>query len=84
MGCAAGKWDVPAVPADTIVIHGELDDTILLAAVLDWERPQDLPVTVIPGSDHFFHRRLHLIKNLVTGAWHASSAARSAADGAAE
>ncbi|MCS6766721.1 MAG: alpha/beta hydrolase [Candidatus Protistobacter heckmanni] len=84
VGCAAGKWDVPAVPADTIVIHGELDDTIPLAAVLDWARPQDLPVTVIPGSDHFFHRRLHLIKNLVTGAWHASGAARSAADGAAE
>jgi alpha/beta superfamily hydrolase len=69
VGCAAGKWPVPQVPADTIVIHGELDDTIPLINVLDWARPQDLPVIVIPGADHFFHRRLHHIKNLVMQLW---------------
>ncbi len=69
IGCAAGKWDLGEVPASTIVIHGELDDTIPLADVLNWARPQDLPVTVIPGADHFFHRKLHHIKNLVTALW---------------
>lgn len=70
IGCAAGKWPMPPVPADTIVIHGEEDDTIPLAAVMDWARPQDIPVIVIPGADHFFHRRLHHIKDLVTRLWH--------------
>lgn len=72
VGTAAPKWQVATVPADTIVIHGELDETIPLAGVLDWARPQDLPVTVIPGADHFFHRRLHILKNLVVGGWHAT------------
>jgi alpha/beta superfamily hydrolase len=68
-GCAAGKWPMPNVPADTIVIHGELDDTIPLIQVFDWARPQDLPVIVIPGAEHFFHRKLQHIKNLVVEMW---------------
>ena len=69
VGTAAGKWPMPPVPADTILIHGEVDDTITLAAVLDWARPQDIPVIVIPGADHFFHRKLGHIKNLVVQLW---------------
>ena len=70
VGTAAGKWPMPPVPADTILIHGELDDTIPLTAVLDWARPQELPVIVIPGADHFFHRKLQHIKNLKVQLWH--------------
>ncbi|RFB71048.1 MULTISPECIES: alpha/beta hydrolase [unclassified Herbaspirillum] len=70
VGTAAGKWPMPQVPADTILIHGELDDTIPLTAVLDWARPQELPVIVIPGADHFFHRKLQHIKNLIVQLWH--------------
>lgn len=69
VGSAPGKWNLPAVPADTIIIHGEEDETIPLSNVMDWARPQDLPVIVIPGADHFFHRRLHHIKNIVTSLW---------------
>ncbi|MBC7415116.1 MAG: alpha/beta hydrolase [Herminiimonas sp.] len=69
VGCAAGKWAMPAVPSNTILIHGEVDDTIPLTAVLDWARPQDLPVIVIPGADHFFHRKLQHIKNLLVEMW---------------
>jgi alpha/beta superfamily hydrolase len=69
VGSAAGKWPMPEVPPDTILIHGELDDTITLAQVLDWARPQDIPVIVIPGADHFFHRKLGHIKNLVIQLW---------------
>jgi alpha/beta superfamily hydrolase len=70
IGAAAGKWAMPAIPADTILVHGELDDTIPLAAVLDWLRPQDIPVLVVPGADHFFHRKLQHIKTAVVEGWH--------------
>src|SRR5262249_36741938 len=58
-----------AVPQDTIMIHGEKDETVPLADVLAWAEPQELPVTVIPGADHFFHRRLHIIRRIVHDAW---------------
>jgi len=70
VGTAAGKWAIPQVPSNTILIHGEQDDTIPLADVLDWARPQDLPLIVIPGADHFFHRKLQHIKNFVVEMWH--------------
>jgi alpha/beta superfamily hydrolase len=69
VGSAAGKWELEPVPADTILIHGEQDETIPLIDVFDWARPQDIPVSVIPGADHFFHRKLHHIKNIVTALW---------------
>jgi alpha/beta superfamily hydrolase len=69
VGTAAGKWPMPPVANDTILIHGELDDTILLSQVFEWARPLDVPVIVIPGADHFFHRKLGHIKNLVVQLW---------------
>jgi len=68
VGSAAGKWSLAPVAADTIVIHGEVDETIPLIDVFDWARPQELTVQVVPGADHFFHRRLHCIRNIITGA----------------
>jgi alpha/beta superfamily hydrolase len=65
VGTATSRWQVMPVPEDSLVIHGELDDTVPLSSVLDWARPQSLPVTVIPGADHFFHGRLPIIKRLV-------------------
>ena len=49
----------------TLVLHGEQDDTVLLADVMNWARPQALPVTVIPGGGHFFHGQLPLLKSVV-------------------
>ena len=69
VGIAVNHFDVPAVPADTLLIHGERDETVRLAAVLDWARPQDLPVLVVPGADHFFHRRLHSLRAIVQHRW---------------
>jgi alpha/beta superfamily hydrolase len=65
VGIAAGKWPMPAVPADSLLIHGEFDETIPLADVLDWARPLEVPVVVVPGADHFFHRRLTVLKHWV-------------------
>jgi alpha/beta superfamily hydrolase len=69
VGSAAGKWQMADIPANTILIHGENDDTIPLQAVFDWARPQDIPVIVIPGADHFFHRKLGHIKSWVIALW---------------
>ena len=69
VGPAASRFDMAAVPQGTLVIHGEADDVVPLAAVFDWARPQSLPVTVIPGAGHFFHGQLPLLKTLVTRAW---------------
>lgn len=55
----------PAVHERSLVVHGELDDTVPLASVMDWARPQILPVTVVPAGGHFFHGQLPLLKNLV-------------------
>jgi len=60
---------VAALPRDahdaTLVLHGEQDDTVELHSVMDWARPQSLPVMVIPGVEHFFHGQLPLLKSLV-------------------
>ena len=65
----AARFSVPAIPPEaherTLVIHGEKDETVPLAAALDWARPQSLPVTVVPGVEHFFHGQLPLLKGLV-------------------
>ena len=65
VGPAAANFVVAPVPADTLVIHGEADDVVPLAATLAWARPQNLPVVVVPGGGHFFHGQLPLLKSLV-------------------
>jgi hypothetical protein len=71
LGVAVGKYEIatPDVPADTLVIHGEEDEVIPLAAVMDWARPQQLPVVVLPAAGHFFHGRLIQLGNLIKRCW---------------
>lgn len=70
VGTAASRFEVARVPeelhARTLVIHGEHDDTVPLQAVMDWARPQTLPVLVVPAGGHFFHGQLPLLRELVT------------------
>ena len=69
VGTAASRFSVAPIAAElherTLVLHGEQDDTVALSSVMDWARPQCLPVTVIPGVEHFFHVQLPLLKSLV-------------------
>jgi len=65
IGPAVNRFAAETVADNTLVIHGEHDDVVPLAAVFDWARPQNLPVVVVPGGDHFFHGRLDLLARLV-------------------
>jgi alpha/beta superfamily hydrolase len=69
VGTAAQRFEVSVLPPEahecTLVVHGEQDDTVSLQSVMDWARPQSLPVTVVPGGGHFFHGQLPLLKSLV-------------------
>ena len=75
VGTAAGfvegarRYETAAVAPDTLVIHGSADETVRLDNVLAWAGSLALPVVVIPGADHFFHRRLHLIRDIIHRAW---------------
>ena len=75
VGTAAGHvegarhYDLEPVPGDTIIIHGAKDETVPLANVIAWAEAMELPVIVVPGADHFFHHRLHVIRDIITGAW---------------
>jgi alpha/beta superfamily hydrolase len=69
VGTAAARFEVAPVPQALhercLLVHGEQDDTVPLTSVMDWARPQSLPITVIPGVEHFFHGQLPLLKSLV-------------------
>jgi alpha/beta superfamily hydrolase len=70
VGTATARFNVAPVPPDmhekTLIVHGEVDDTVPLSSVMDWARPQSLPVTVVPGVEHFFHGQLPLLRHLVS------------------
>ena len=70
VGPSTEKQAVPGVPADTLVIHGESDDVVPLAATLAWARPQNLPVIVFPGVGHFFHGQIALLKKVIVRELH--------------
>lgn len=71
MGVAAGRYEIPVppVPEGTLVIHGEEDEVIPLSAVMDWARPQNLPVIVFPGTGHFFHGKLIPLAKMIQRCW---------------
>lgn len=62
---AVGRFAMPQVARNTLLIHGEEDTVIPLADVLHWARPQHLPIVVLPQAEHFFHGRLNQLKQIV-------------------
>jgi alpha/beta superfamily hydrolase len=62
---AVTRYEMPPVPPDTLLVHGELDEVISLTDVMQWARPQLLPIVVLPGAVHFFHGRLDQLKEIV-------------------
>lgn len=51
--------------ANTVVVHGDLDDTVPLADSIAWATVREVPVIVVPGGEHFFHRKLHILREIV-------------------
>jgi len=74
---ATSRYNVPAVPMHALVVEGEEDDVVPLSSILDWARPQGLPVTVVPGTGHFFHGQLAMLRELVSRHLRAAGTARS-------
>jgi len=62
---AVTRYPMPPVPHNTLLVHGELDEVVSLADVMQWARPQLLPILVLPGAVHFFHGRLEQLKEIV-------------------
>ncbi|MXS80370.1 hypothetical protein SAMN05216317_11210 [Nitrosomonas eutropha] len=48
-----------------LVIQGDQDTVVPLQSILDWATPQTLPVTIIPGAEHFFHGKLNVLKDII-------------------
>ena len=70
VSATAGKWAIDSIPANTLLIHGELDEVVPLSDVFNWARPQDLSVVVVAGADHLFNHKLHHIRNIITTVVH--------------
>jgi len=66
---AVGRFAMPPVRHDTVLVHGELDEVVPLSEVMDWARPQHLPIVVLPEAGHFFHGRLNQLKQIVLHAF---------------
>ncbi|MDP1637429.1 MAG: alpha/beta fold hydrolase [Candidatus Nitrotoga sp.] len=62
---AVTRYPMPPVPHNTLLVHGELDEVVSLADVMQWARPQRLPIVILPGAVHFFHGRLDQLKEIV-------------------
>jgi alpha/beta superfamily hydrolase len=50
---------------NTLVVHGDLDETVPLSDSLAWATVREVAVTVVPGGEHFFHRKLHVLREIV-------------------
>ena len=66
---AVGRFAMPPVRHDTLLVHGELDEVVPLTDVLQWARPFHLPIVVLPEAGHFFHGRMNQLKQVVLHAF---------------
>ena len=54
--------------SNTLIAHGDRDETVILADSIAWATPREVPIVVVPGADHFFHRKLNILREAV-GRW---------------
>lgn len=64
--------ELPKAEAGILIVHGDADEIVPLAHTLEWARPQQLPIVVVPGVEHFFHGRLQQLRDIVTRDWKGS------------
>jgi alpha/beta superfamily hydrolase len=65
-----GRWDFsdirrPACP--WLLVQGDADELLDAAVVTDWAHAlsPDVQVALLPGASHFFHGRLHEVRDLI-------------------
>jgi len=63
---AVGRFAMPNIKSNSLLIMGEMDEIVPLTEVLEWAHPQHLPVVLVPEATHFFHGHLHQIKAIVS------------------
>lgn len=64
-----GKLEhIDKAPSHTLIVHGDEDDVVPLQSVIDWAKPLQLPIVLLPGAGHFFHGRLMQLKQIVQNA----------------
>lgn len=51
---------------NTVIVHGDRDDTVPLSDSIAWAEVREVPVVVVPGGEHFFHRKLGILREVVT------------------
>jgi alpha/beta superfamily hydrolase len=52
--------------SNTLVVHGDLDETVPLADSIAWATAREVPLALVPGGEHFFHRKLHVLREIVS------------------
>ena len=65
-GIATSLFPCDTVSGKPLVVHGEKDEIIPLESVFRWAEPQEHAVTVVAGADHFFSKKLHILKRIVS------------------
>ena len=59
------RYHTPHGLPDALVIHGEKDERVPLASVMEWARFDGQPVVVVPDADHFFTGKLPILRRLM-------------------
>ncbi|CAM5785525.1 CocE/NonD family hydrolase [Castellaniella caeni] len=69
IGCAVERFRYRplAMPAHTLLIHGEQDEVVPLSEGMDFARAHQLPLTLVPDAGHFFHGKLLVLREVVLG-----------------
>lgn len=65
---AVNLFSFDALAASTIVVHGERDELVPLAAVKTWTAAHAIPLEVVAGAGHYFHRHLSQLARALTQA----------------
>lgn len=65
VGLATQRFTPSAIDQRSRLIHGEQDEVVPLAGLLDFARDMHQPVLILPGAGHFFHGQLTELKDAI-------------------
>lgn len=62
VGPAVNLFQMGRAAPGTIVIHGEQDELVPAEAARQWAQSHGATFALVPGADHFFHRKLSALR----------------------